>query len=505
MGASGIDPKLIVDYLMKVEATKLNKLTTNKTDLTTKKEQFGQLNTYVLNMQKSIENVKSAFKTPAYKVAIDDSTIFGAKITNNNQVYSATHTVVIDKLAKADTWRSASTFTTRDSALSFSGGLSFTTGSDNFSIAVATDDSLNTIRDKINNSSSNYGLTASIVSSTVGGNPAYSLLISSSKVGADNAVTIGGTAASSLNLTSHLSTARNAEFTIDGQSVIRSTNEITDVVDGISFSLLKEGTTAFTISASQTDRNAAVTKAIQDMLSSYNQVLSYIGASMAPKKVSEPIPATPNLANPDQEERTRDRWVSNNDDSMSRIRDRVINLFNKSFSEEFTGVGDLTSLSALGIKTSKPLTLTLAENDSGKNGKDGKAVTEKMQYVVAGLKEIDTQEYSGLTALNKLLTEHPEKVEKFFTDPTGGFIAAAKKLSSSISEGAGTIYLKQISLDERVNQVERAMHSEQERLDLLQPILLRKYADLAGMMEKFNSISSQLQTQFSNMGSFSKK
>ncbi len=134
----------------------------------------------------------------------------------------------------------------------------------------------------------NAGVTAGIVGGTdQNGQNTYSLVIASSKTGVANAVTIGGTLAGTFDFTNIIKAAHDAEFTIDGNSVKRSENTITDVIDGVTFTLLDQGQSSFTIATDNVDRNKNIVSAMQAMIDSYNKLMDFIDQNTADRILAE--------------------------------------------------------------------------------------------------------------------------------------------------------------------------------------------------------------------------
>jgi flagellar hook-associated protein 2 len=159
-------------------------------------------------------------------------------------------------------------------------GASFTSnGSGTKTVTIdGTNNTLAGIRDAVN--VAKIGVTASIVND--GGASPYRLTLSSDKMGKANSVkiTVSGDAALS-NLLAHdpaatqnLSqtvTAQDAEFKVDGVSITKSSNTVTDVIAGVTLNLLKTnagGSTTLTVA-----RDTATVKAsVGAFVKAYNDV-----------------------------------------------------------------------------------------------------------------------------------------------------------------------------------------------------------------------------------------
>jgi flagellar hook-associated protein 2 len=159
-------------------------------------------------------------------------------------------------------------------------------GRDPVEIAVTADDTLATLRDKIN--ATGAGVTASIVTDASGAR----LSLRSSETGADNGFRLavadddGGPIADGLGLSRFAfdpaagSTgmeqrlpAANARATVNGIEVESATNELSGVVDGLTLRLRREGAASDVTVTSDRD---AVKTAIQDFATAYNNLAKAI-------------------------------------------------------------------------------------------------------------------------------------------------------------------------------------------------------------------------------------
>jgi flagellar hook-associated protein 2 len=83
-----------------------------------------------------------------------------------------------------------------------------------------------------------------------------------------------GTSASGLTQTQ---AAQDASITVDGVTVTRASNTFSDVIPGVSMTLAKVGTVTLT----STRPNAAITEAVNDFVSAYNQLLGELNTDTA--------------------------------------------------------------------------------------------------------------------------------------------------------------------------------------------------------------------------------
>ena len=121
------------------------------------------------------------------------------------------------------------------------------------SLTVATGATLEGLRDLINSDSSNPGVTATILYD----GSAYRLVLTGDDTGSTNTITIdSGTTLDGTGSTvdfrsttfTQTKTASDAKFSVDGVNITRSSNNISDVINGVTITLKKDATSSETLS-----------------------------------------------------------------------------------------------------------------------------------------------------------------------------------------------------------------------------------------------------------------
>ncbi|HEU5282099.1 MAG TPA: flagellar filament capping protein FliD [Gammaproteobacteria bacterium] len=452
--SGGLDVKSIVDNLMIGESKKLTTMQKKVEKENVQLSGYGQLSSLVNTLKSNIDNLKTAINT-GYVATVSDDTKITASITNSEQVFNATHNVVVSKLATAETWSSVTPTSARSTALGLSGNLTMTIGSSNFTITIDTDDTLDNIRDKINNTSSNIGVTASVLASNdISGNPQFNLMVASDNTGVANKVTLSGTGVAALTLTNETVAAQNAEFTVDSKSVIRSSNTVTDVVDGISFNLLTTGSSSFTVALDQDAQNSSVISSLHSVVDAYNQMIDFVDRVSAERTMT--------------------------DSTVANTKYTIRNIFHDSIS----GITGITSLFDLGVTYGPSVVL---QTNKGKS------------YTSAGrLKVVDADVTSALN-------ENRTNIKKFISDTSTGFVKTAADTIKTITGYTGTIELRKRTIDNMTSRLDKSISLEEERLDQVRLILTKKYANLNSIMDKFDQISTFLDGQFASVNSTKSK
>lgn len=198
-------------------------------------------------------------------------------VTAAKNTATASHSVIINQLAAAHQVRSDA-LTSKTDTLDSQGITAGSFSINGSSISVSTTDNLIDLVSKINNA--NIGTNASIVSADA---TTHYLVVTSEDTGLTNTIDFaGGTATSdSLGLTNggvvknELVSAQNAQLTVNGITGIeRESNEIDDVLEGITLSLFAaEADTEITIDV-EPDLNAVKTT-IAEFVEGYNALREF--------------------------------------------------------------------------------------------------------------------------------------------------------------------------------------------------------------------------------------
>lgn len=173
-------------------------------------------------------------------------------------------TVDVQKLAQKDVYQ---TNTISDITTPISGLGDLTINGESFTTEGKTYQAL---ADEIN---AKEGMNASL--EQVGTN-SYRIVIKSEESGIDNALNIGGTAASNLGLdvgTNHTLIAQNMDIKIDGVSYSVSSNDLT--VDGLKITAVKEGISSINV----VDDKTEVATQMQNFVTIYNELIATIDDS----------------------------------------------------------------------------------------------------------------------------------------------------------------------------------------------------------------------------------
>jgi flagellar hook-associated protein 2 len=213
-----------------------------------------------------------------------DTSVMTVAAVAGTPVGALNQSITVNALAAAQSLKSSGYSATQAFD---SGTLTITAGSGS-PVTINVDSSNNTlagIAQSIN--AQKAGVTASVVTGSDGTatlvlkgatGAANSFTIVSSDTGSEgtslSALSYDGTSASGLTQTQ---AAQDASVTVDGVTVTRSSNTFSDVIPGVSMTLSKVGT----VNLTSTRPNDAITQAINDFVSAYNQLLTEINTDTA--------------------------------------------------------------------------------------------------------------------------------------------------------------------------------------------------------------------------------
>lgn len=296
---SGLDVESIVKALMGVEKQPLNQIQKQITTTNAKISAFGTISSGLSTFQSTVSKLATASKFNAQSATSSDTTVLTG--STSGTATPGDYSITVSQLAQAQKL-SSGTFSSVDSTIG-TGTMTISLGTYNstgntFSANTAktdlnitidsTNNTLGGLKDAINAANSN--VTATIINDGTG----YRLVLNSKDSGANNGMKITvadasdasntdtnglsafaydptATAGSGKNLTL-MKEAQDAKLTIDGISVTKSSNTITDAISGVTLNLAKVSATATTLSVA-TDKTA-ITKSVNDFVSGFNTLMT---------------------------------------------------------------------------------------------------------------------------------------------------------------------------------------------------------------------------------------
>ncbi len=298
---SGINTTALVDSLVNVsKLADTNRLTTQQTLLQTQISDYGLLSSSFSKLETAASLLGSSDTFNAKSVSVPTTTLLG--ITKlNAQAVAGDYSIKVDAIAQAQSLSSGN-FLSQTAPIG-KGTLAIRFGSwsnqvappgslalDTFTVDATktggtitidnSNNSLTGLRDAINKSG--LGLKASIVS-----NAGVFNLVVTGPSGASNEVEITATESGAPGLASfnannttknltQVQEGKNSVIHVNGMQVTRSSNHLTDVVDGLEFDLFNSSASEL-VNVGISEDKTVPEKSIRDFVAAYNTFLSESG------------------------------------------------------------------------------------------------------------------------------------------------------------------------------------------------------------------------------------
>lgn len=258
---------------------------------TTKQKALTELTTKLAAFQSAVSSLGDSTAFGKRKVTpsvTGDSA--AATLTASNGVSVQNLSVKVEKIAQKDVFQSKGLAKDTDK-VSIAGEFTIKQNGKEYTIKVGATTTYADLAEQIN-STTDGKVIAKIVRTGEASTP-YRLTLSSKETGADNAITFkdgnnilrglgwtlktpsGTDGFSSLEDAKseyHLKKAQDAEFTLDGVKMYRSTNEIKDIGAGLTLNLLKAGEINFDIKQD----SEGLTSTMEELVEKYNELVNYL-------------------------------------------------------------------------------------------------------------------------------------------------------------------------------------------------------------------------------------
>ncbi|WLA85549.1 MULTISPECIES: flagellar filament capping protein FliD [Bradyrhizobium] len=255
-----------------------------QTELSTLATGLSSLSTSIIN---SIAT--NAFATRAATISSTGDVSASSALNMSVSSGSATgdHTLQITQLATAQKVIGASQ-SSSSTALGLSGTFSLgLSGGTSTAISITSGMSMQDIVDTINAQTSTTNVQASIVQVSSG---SYEMVLTGTQDAAD--ITYSSTSGDDIlnNLgvtdtsgafTDVLQKSQSAEFTLDGIALTRNTNDISDVLSGVTFDLLQPTPSGTSLNVSIETDTSQITSALQTFVTNYNAFRDQVIAQSA--------------------------------------------------------------------------------------------------------------------------------------------------------------------------------------------------------------------------------
>lgn len=326
---SGLDTDNIITQLMAIERRPLTRSQQREEITKAKLSLYQELNTKLSALKSSASTVgqESTLQSVTATSSDTDTLTVTASTSPNQGTFTVSN---ITSIASQNAFRSNTTFASSTTDIVTTAGTFDIEigGSVAATVTYDADDSLTSIRDRINDA--NVDAQASIVDFSGTGTD-YRLIVTAKKEGTTNEVTLtndtGSLLATDLGGLTETQTASDASFTFAGVAVTRSTNTITDLIEGVTLQL--KATTAGSVNitlASDATKNQAN---IDSFITSVNDVIGWLDGQLK------------------YDSTKTKQGILFGDSTLQTIRQDLMSTLTTT-----AGTGSITTLAILGITTS---------------------------------------------------------------------------------------------------------------------------------------------------------
>ena len=463
---SGLDVTSIISSLMKVEQIPMTNLQTAASGLNTKLSAFGQVQSLVSSFRDAVTPLTNLTSYTQTTASSSDSTSVGASSTS--AAVAGSYSIAVSSLATTQSTVSAagqfaaSTSTVGTGSITISlgqwnaGQTAFTpkTGATDITIPIgASENTLGAIRDKIN--AANAGVSATLITDTNG----VRLALQSTSAGEQNGFKItvadddgNNTDGAGLSqvafdpsagatLTTRTQAAANTQATINGIAVSTPGSTLTNVVDGLTFTLSKVTTTPVVVTVGK--NTDSVKKMLGDFVNAYNGLQTFL--------------ASATKYNPD----TKSGALLQGDALATGMQAQLRSVIGGGGNSSTL----ITSLSQVGIQFQQDGTLKLDDT--------------KVAAAVANLPELS----------KALANKDPAAPSK-----NGLMLRVASMLDGMLSTG-GTLPGKTASLQKQIASNTKDQQKLQDRIDATQARLQAQYSALDATMSNAKALSNYVTQQ----------
>lgn len=387
----------------------------------------------------------------------ENASSFGdlVSVTTSTTATPGSFRVEVEQLAKGSRAMSApgSSFTSAQDVVSSNGGtLTFAAGDKSFSIEVAQGATLEDIRQQVNKSKNNFGVTVNIINT----GSESQLVMTSNITGAGNDLKITSTTSELDRVSTEafgggaggiaIATADQAKdgvIKVDGLTITSKTNTFENAIQGLTIKALRESEADETARATiDYDKNGVASK-IDSFITAYNNVIETINQQSL--LVSSPLYG---------------------DSTVRAIKDQLVT----SFSTVVKGQGDYESLLDIGV---------------------GLNASNKLE------------KKTNVRSLNAALDENFADVGALFTSK-GGVAESFSKMLANYVDSSGVLKSRQDDINTRLRDVADDKINLDYRMTMMEENLRKKYASLDTLIAQMTSTNNYLTSQLASLSNMKK-
>jgi len=347
-------------------------------------------------------------------------------------------------------------------ALGFSGDFSLSVGDFDVTVSVSSDDSLEDVVSAINKAVTDKAakdkvdvpLSAKIMDNT--------LVLTSSETGVDNAISVTdtdgilnqlGVVDTNGDFSNELKAAQDADLKVDGLEIVRSSNTIDDLIDGVTIDINGVGSASVDVSL---DAGKAV-ESIKSMVDAYNATMDWINIRVSEHKDEDAKDGT-----------VQTRWgLLHGDQLLWSTKQNMRDIASKSRSSSTEG--DYTLLSSIGIST-----------DSANYGESGKLEFDESKFMESMLKDP--------SSVKDLMKSFASDMKDF----TESMISESTTTIGGMSSKKGTLTNRIDSLGKSSDAIDDKIDDLEDRLAMQKASLQKRYAAMETKLASLDQSSKYL-------------
>jgi len=452
-----------ISQLMALERRPVDKLEEKKRNLELKQTVFTDLSSKLSSLRTLARELNNVGSLSAFRI-FDVTSTSEEKVTATatSDAQQATHTINVTALAQAHVIASAGLVgdNTDFSEGSYTFQITIGSTTTDVSVEVSAGDTnetvLQAVADAVN--SSGAAATADVITSdaTTG---TKKLVISSNESGTANLIAnvadTSGTLAATLQIngasavgswsSATTQQATDAEFTLDGISIVSSSNVVDTVLDGVTLNLkdVTGGNVTLKIEADTTE----IRSKLESFIEKYNDVISYL----------------------------RDKTSISEDGKTRGDLAGYVSFTQLLYNLRSTLSGEVTS-----VESGNPSRIT----DIGVSvGSDG------------------TLSISNSETLADTISSGIDKLEDLF-NTSDGIAANLDTQLTSYLEAGGVIDLERELVSDQIDDIDDQIDTQEERLAIREQELRKKFATLQALASRLAQQQAAMQSLFSGSGLF---
>ncbi|MFN8388676.1 MAG: flagellar filament capping protein FliD [Bdellovibrionota bacterium] len=351
--ASGIDSKSLIDAVIAARQLANDKRRSEIDYYSGQNDALESLNTKLLALNDLIDPLRSANQGGlSKKAASSDATVATATVGSNAN--NASYGLTVTSAANSSTGSFNQTYSSGSSFVSTAGSGTVTvtvgTGSDQVVINASVTVNSTTVDGLVSAINADPNASGRVVASAINtgtsASPSYKIVLTTLQQGtAKGTLALSASAPITELQTNTIDPATNAVFSISGitGSITRDSNSIDDVVSGVTFNVLKAGTSTINV----VDDPDTTSDKISRIVDAYNEIVKYISDNDQIK----------------QDSKTSDRTVTFGSLAKTRVDNDFLSFFRSNISSATSASGTaVTTMAELGIKTNRDGTLTFDED-----------------------------------------------------------------------------------------------------------------------------------------------